>query len=91
VVKIERSLAPLAAGDLRLELGEPAICDLGEGQPRWERQLSDPIDALQRLALPALLWGCGVDGKQPDRFDWMGAAIVLIGVLVVLWGRQLFA
>lgn len=39
----------------------------------------------------ALLWGWGVDGKQPDRFDWIGAAIALVGVVVVLWGRQLFA
>ena len=39
----------------------------------------------------ALLWGWGVDGKIPDRFDWIGAAVVLVGVVIVLWGRQLFA
>lgn len=39
----------------------------------------------------ALLWGWGVDGKTPDRFDWIGAAVVLVGVLIVLWGRRLFA
>jgi small multidrug resistance family-3 protein len=39
----------------------------------------------------ALLWGWGVDGKQPDRFDWIGAAIALTGVAVVLWGRDIFA
>jgi small multidrug resistance family-3 protein len=39
----------------------------------------------------ALLWGWGVDGKQPDRFDWIGAAIVLSGVVVVLYGRRIFA
>ncbi len=39
----------------------------------------------------ALLWGWGVDGKQPDRFDWVGAAVVLFGVVVVLWGRRIFA
>jgi small multidrug resistance family-3 protein len=37
----------------------------------------------------ALLWGWGVDGRQPDRFDWLGAAIVLTGVVIVLWGRGL--
>ncbi len=37
----------------------------------------------------ALLWGWGVDGKTPDRFDWIGAAVVLVGVAVVLWGRRL--
>ena len=39
----------------------------------------------------ALLCGWGVDGKQPDRFDWIGAAIVLFGVVVVLYGRRIFA
>jgi small multidrug resistance family-3 protein len=39
----------------------------------------------------ALLWGWGIDGKQPDGFDWIGAAIVLTGVVVVLWGRRIFA
>ena len=28
----------------------------------------------------SLLWGWGVDGKQPDRYDWIGAAIVSAGV-----------
>jgi small multidrug resistance family-3 protein len=37
----------------------------------------------------ALLWGWGVDGKAPDRFDWIGAAVVLVGVLIVLWGRRI--
>jgi small multidrug resistance family-3 protein len=39
----------------------------------------------------ALLWGWGVDGKQPDRFDWIGAAIAVTGVVVVLWGRRIFS
>ena len=38
----------------------------------------------------ALLWGWGVDGKKPDRFDWIGAGIVLVGVIVVLYGRRIF-
>jgi small multidrug resistance family-3 protein len=39
----------------------------------------------------ALLWGWSVDNKTPDRFDWIGAAVVLVGVVIVLWGRRLFA
>lgn len=39
----------------------------------------------------ALFWGWGVDGKTPDRFDWIGAAVVLVGVVIVMWGRRLFA
>ncbi len=37
----------------------------------------------------ALLFGWGVEGKAPDRFDWIGAAVVLAGVVIVLWGRRL--
>jgi small multidrug resistance family-3 protein len=37
----------------------------------------------------AMLWGWGVDGKEPDRFDWIGATIVLFGVIVILAGRRL--
>jgi len=36
----------------------------------------------------AMLWGWGVDGKEPDRFDWTGASIVLLGAIVILWGRR---
>jgi small multidrug resistance family-3 protein len=39
----------------------------------------------------ALLWGWLVDGKVPDRFDVIGAAVVLVGVVIVLFGRRLFA
>ena len=39
----------------------------------------------------AMLWGWFVDGRIPDRFDWLGAAIVLTGVVTILWGRRLFA
>ena len=39
----------------------------------------------------ALIWGWVIDGKTPDRFDWIGAAVVLIGVVIVMWGRRLFA
>jgi small multidrug resistance family-3 protein len=38
----------------------------------------------------ALLWGWLIDGKTPDRFDWIGAAVVLVGVVIVMWGRRLF-
>ncbi|RCX16439.1 small multidrug resistance family-3 protein [Fontibacillus phaseoli] len=33
----------------------------------------------------AVLWGWAVDKKAPDLFDWIGAAICLIGVSVMLW------
>jgi len=36
----------------------------------------------------SLLWGWGVDGNVPDRFDVCGAVISLLGVSVVMyWPR----
>jgi small multidrug resistance family-3 protein len=36
----------------------------------------------------ALLWGRVVDGWQPDRYDLLGAALALVGVAIMLWGRR---
>ncbi len=38
----------------------------------------------------SILWGMAFDRWRPDRYDLTGAAIALIGVLVILWGRLLF-
>jgi small multidrug resistance family-3 protein len=38
----------------------------------------------------SLLWGWRVDGWQPDRFDLLGAALALVGVFIILWGRRWF-
>lgn len=32
----------------------------------------------------SVLWGWGVDKKAPDLYDWIGAGICLIGVIVML-------
>jgi small multidrug resistance family-3 protein len=39
----------------------------------------------------AMVWGWLIDGTAPDRADVIGAAIVLFGASVVLWGRDLVA
>jgi small multidrug resistance family-3 protein len=39
----------------------------------------------------SLLWAHFVDGWQPDRFDLIGAALALIGVAVIMWGRHWFS
>jgi small multidrug resistance family-3 protein len=39
----------------------------------------------------AMLWGWLIDGTVPDRFDVIGGAIALFGVVVVLYGRNVFA
>jgi small multidrug resistance family-3 protein len=36
----------------------------------------------------SILWGWGVDKKTPDLYDWIGAAICLIGVSVILWAPR---
>ena len=36
----------------------------------------------------SLLWGRFVDGWRPDRFDILGAAIALVGVAIIMWGRR---
>lgn len=36
----------------------------------------------------SLLWGWGLDGTQPDRFDVLGAMICLAGMAVIMyWPR----
>ncbi|MCM3631802.1 MULTISPECIES: YnfA family protein [Paenibacillus] len=36
----------------------------------------------------AVLWGWLVDKKAPDLYDWLGAAICLLGVAVMLWAPR---
>jgi small multidrug resistance family-3 protein len=40
------------------------------------------------FVVASLLWGWGIDGKQPDRYDWIGAVIVLTGVAVIFFGPR---
>ncbi|WP_437786680.1 hypothetical protein [Sorangium sp. So ce1097] len=34
-----------------------------------------------------MLWGWGVDRQLPDRRDWIGAAICLLGAAIMFWPR----
>lgn len=36
----------------------------------------------------SVLWGWGVDRKTPDFYDWVGAAICLVGVSVMLFAPR---
>jgi small multidrug resistance family-3 protein len=36
----------------------------------------------------SLLWGWGLDGHRPHRFDWIGAGIVAVGVGVIFAPRH---
>ena len=36
----------------------------------------------------SVLWGWGIDHKTPDQYDWIGSAICLTGVYVMLWAPR---
>ncbi|WP_054956853.1 YnfA family protein [Paenibacillus dakarensis] len=36
----------------------------------------------------SVLWGWGVDKKMPDIYDWIGAAVCLVGVSIMLWAPR---
>lgn len=36
----------------------------------------------------SLLWGWQIDRKSPDLYDWVGAAICLVGVSVIMWAPR---
>ncbi|CAM3522992.1 YnfA family protein [Marinicrinis lubricantis] len=36
----------------------------------------------------AVLWGWLIDKKTPDMYDWIGAAICIVGVSVMLWAPR---
>jgi small multidrug resistance family-3 protein len=35
--------------------------------------------------LAATVWGWWIDGTAPDRWDWIGVGICLLGAAVILW------
>jgi small multidrug resistance family-3 protein len=41
--------------------------------------------------LGAMLWGWVFDGLRPDRYDSIGAILVVAGITIIMWGRVLFA
>ncbi|MTT30461.1 YnfA family protein [Terrilactibacillus sp. BCM23-1] len=36
----------------------------------------------------ALLWGWWIEKKTPDFYDWLGGAICLVGVLIIILTHQ---
>jgi drug/metabolite transporter superfamily protein YnfA len=39
----------------------------------------------------SILWGRIVDGWRSDRFDLIGGGVALLGVTIIIWGRNLFS
>jgi len=40
------------------------------------------------FVLLSVLWGWWVDKKAPDLYDWVGAAVCLLGVAIMLWAPR---
>ena len=40
------------------------------------------------FVIMSLLWGWSVDGHRPDSYDWLGAAIVALGVAVIFFSPR---
>ena len=40
------------------------------------------------FVIMSLLWGWVVDGNRPDNYDWLGAAIVAVGVAVIYFSPR---
>lgn len=38
--------------------------------------------------LLALVWGWRVDGVRPDLYDWLGSAVAIAGVLIMMYARR---
>lgn len=36
----------------------------------------------------SILWGWGIDRKTPDLYDWLGGAICIVGVMVILFAPK---
>jgi small multidrug resistance family-3 protein len=36
----------------------------------------------------SLLWGWKIDGIVPDRYDVIGALVVLVGVFIIMYSRE---
>ena len=42
------------------------------------------------FVIMSLLWGWAIDGHRPDNYDWLGAAIVAVGVAVIFFSRTAY-
>ena len=38
--------------------------------------------------MSALLWLWAVEGAKPDRWDWLGSGLCLVGAAIILFGPR---
>jgi small multidrug resistance family-3 protein len=36
----------------------------------------------------SLLWGWGIDGARPDRYDAVGAVFCLVGMMIIMYAPR---
>jgi small multidrug resistance family-3 protein len=60
---------------------------LREGSP-WPVGVAGAVILVVYGIIPTLLWGWAVDGHRPDNYDWLGAAIVAVGVGVIYFAPR---
>jgi len=36
----------------------------------------------------ATLWGWWIDGRVPDRWDWLGVGVCLTGMAIIVWAPR---
>jgi small multidrug resistance family-3 protein len=82
----EKGPAPLAIVGLLALLGY-AFIQTYQPESRYGRVYAAYAGV---FLVGAMLWGWAIDGTAPDRFDVTGGAIALVGVVVVLYGRNVF-
>ncbi len=40
------------------------------------------------FVIMSLLWGWALDGRRPDTYDWLGAAVVAAGVALIFFAPR---
>jgi small multidrug resistance family-3 protein len=40
------------------------------------------------FVVASLLWGWGIGGNRPDRYDWIGAIVVILGVAIIYFAPR---
>ena len=82
-----------------LRVGRPLIWGVGGGIllllygviPTWQQEANfGRVYAAYGgiFVILSLLWGWRVDGWLPDRYDLIGASVVMVGVAIMLWSPR---
>ena len=79
--------------------GRPTPVPVNRGQKPRERQLLQQFPHFGRVyaayggvfVVLSVVWGWGIDGMRPDRWDVAGSLVCLVGVGIILYGPRTVA